>query len=110
MIIVAVILAANGNYTLFWIFGGIAALALVCAAFGKGGGKAVSRERPRIRIDHPHAISDDEYECTVCGRRFSADTMVCPHCGVRFTESKTDYEEFDGEEDEMEAWDEEEGW
>ena len=72
--------------------------------------KGATGGRPRVRVDHPHIISNDEYECTVCGRRFDRDTMSCPHCGVRFTDRKTDYEEFDDEEDEMEAWDEEDGW
>ena len=35
--------------------------------------------------------------------------IACPSCGARFTCSKEDYEEFDEEEDELEAWDEEEG-
>ena len=35
--------------------------------------------------------------------------MVCPYCGSRFTEMVTDEEEFDFEEDELEAWDEEDG-
>ncbi len=63
-----------------------------------------------IRINHPHIISEDEYECGVCGRRFTGEPDSCPYCGAGFTGSVTDYEEFDDEEDEMEAWDEEDGW
>ena len=66
-----------------------------------------SSERPRIRIAHPHYIDDDEYECTICGRRFDRNQMSCPHCGVRFTEAKTDYREYEEEEDEEDYWDEE---
>ena len=111
LVLIAIVLAAKGDYTLFWIFGGILAVSLLCGLFGrKGGSSAGSQGRPRVRVDHPHIISNDEYECTVCGRRFDRDTMSCPHCGVRFTDRKTDYEEFDDEEDEMEAWDEEDGW
>ncbi len=110
LVVIALVLAAKGDGTMLWILGGIAAVGLLCALFGgKGGSSAASGERPRVRIDHPHVVSGDEYECTVCGRRFDRDTMTCPHCGVRFTDRKTDYEEFDDEEDEMEAWDEEEG-
>ena len=68
-----------------------------------------SSGRPRVRIDHPHLIDSDDYECSICGRRFSRNQMSCPYCGVRFTDTKEDYEEFDEEEDEWDAWDEEEG-
>ena len=68
-----------------------------------------SSERPRIRIAHPHYIDDDDYECTICGRRFEHNQMSCPHCGVRFTETKEDYEEYEEEEDELDYWDEEDG-
>jgi len=40
---------------------------------------------------------------------FRGKSSVCPSCGARFTGSKEDYEEFDEEEDELEAWDEEDG-
>lgn len=43
------------------------------------------------------------------GKRFRGKSSVCPACGARFAGSKEDYEEFDEEEDELEAWDEEEG-
>ena len=33
--------------------------------------------------------------------------MTCPHCGARFGGRVTDEEEFDEEEEELEAWDEE---
>ena len=72
--------------------------------------RPASAERPRTRIDHPHVLSPDEYECAICGTRFGKNVMACPHCGVRFNETKTDYEEFDDEEDEVAAWEEEEGW
>lgn len=36
--------------------------------------------------------------------------MVCPHCGARFTGRVTDHEEFDDEEEELETWDEEDGF
>ena len=75
---------------------------------GKGSKSTSSKGQP-VRIDHPHVISDDESECSVCGKRFRGKRSVCPSCGARFANSKEDYEEFDEEEDELEAWDEEEG-
>ena len=55
-------------------------------------------------------IGDDDYECSVCHRRFLKNVMVCPYCGARFEKREQDDEEFIFEEDEMEAWDEEDGW
>ena len=108
LIIIAVALAAGGDYTLCWIFGGLAALALIASLFGKGNGRTGSPERPGTRIDIPHYCDPDEHVCTVCGTRFEADTMTCPHCGVRFNVVKTDEGAFLEEEDEWEAWEEEE--
>ena len=54
-------------------------------------------------------IDDDDYECSVCHRRFRRGGMVCPYCGARFSGRVTDEAEFDEEEDELEAWDEEDG-
>ena len=78
----------------------------------KSKGAPASRERPRLRIDHPHVIAADEYECAICGRRFSRNTMSCPYCGVRFNGITTDDTEFLMEEDEIEfrEEEEEEGW
>ena len=41
--------------------------------------------------------------------RFRKDQMACPYCGARFNGRVTDEEEFIFEEDELEAWDEEDG-
>lgn len=103
---------ATDTATALWVIGGVAAIALLSSlAGGKNGTRrAAPAERPRTRIDHPHVLSPDEYECAICGTRFGKDVMACPHCGVRFNEKKTDYEEFDDEEDEVAAWEEEEGW
>ncbi len=60
-----------------------------------------------VRIDRPHVIDDDDYECSACHRRFRKNTMTCPYCGARFTGQIEDTEEWDEEEDELEAWDEE---
>ena len=62
-----------------------------------------------IRIRIPHLIEDDEYRCNSCGARFWQDTRICPSCGVVFTGTVTDDEEYEDEEEEMEAWDEEDG-
>ena len=61
------------------------------------------------RIDRLHVIDPDDYECSVCKRRFRKDQMVCPYCRVRFSVRVTDDEDFVYEEDELEAWDEEDG-
>lgn len=61
LILIAIILAAKGDYTLFWIFGGIVVLVLICSVFGKGKAPSASRERPRTRIDIPHYYDADEY-------------------------------------------------
>ena len=151
LIIIMIVLAAKGDYTLLWILGGILVLGIICSAFGKGrsslsgsrkwsgarldpshysGAKRYGYSssgtrasyasyddedeepvrRKGIRIEHPHAIDDTDYECSVCGRRFDREVGNCPFCGAVFSGKKTDYEEFDFEEDELEDWDEEEGW
>ena len=110
LIIIIIFLAANGDYTLLWIAGGGFVLILVASLFsGIGGKKTVSHERPRVRIDHPHYMTEDESECTICGRRIPAYASSCPNCGVRFNASREDEDEWDEEFDEECAWDEEEG-
>ena len=84
----------------------VAVVLLGLLSGGKSRGGAGGK---RARIDHPHVIDPDDYECPVCGARFEKDVMTCPRCGARFTGKTTDTEEFDEEEDEMEAWDEEDG-
>ena len=106
LIIIAIVLAANGDYIFFWILGGIVVLAIIGSVFGKSGNSSSSHERPRTRIDIPHYYDVDEYVCTICGTRFNTDTMTCPHCGVRFNNTKTDDRAFIEEEDEEEWWDE----
>ena len=93
---------------IIWIVIGVIILAALSSGKGKSS-KPVSSKGQPLRIDHPHVISDDESECSVCGKRFRGKHSVCPSCGARFTCSKEDYEEFDEEEDELEAWDEEDG-
>lgn len=88
-----------------WIIVAVAVL----AAFAGGGKNGNKGKGGKARIDHPHIITDDEYECPACGRRTGKKSPVCPFCGLRFEGTKTDYTEFDEEEDELEAWDEEDG-
>ena len=78
---------------------------------GKNGKKRSSgfSGRPRVRIDHPHYISDDESECSVCGARFPGKESICPRCGAHFDSSKTDEEEWEEEFDEECDMDEEDG-
>ena len=86
-----------------WIVIGI----VILAACSGGGKKKVSRNSP-IRIDRPHVIDPDEYECSVCHFRFRKNSMVCPHCGTRFAGRTTDDRAYMFEVDELEAWEEEE--
>ena len=86
-----------------WIVIGLALLLGIANGTGRnrtGGGPH--------RIDRPHVIDPDDYECSVCHRRTKRKTGVCPFCGARFTGSVVDEEEFIFEEDELESWDEEE--
>ena len=85
----------------------IAAVWSLIASVGIGGKKTVNRGPHRV--DRPHVIDPDDYECSVCHRRFRKDQMVCPYCRTRFSGRVTDDEEFLEEEDELEAWDEEDG-
>ncbi len=99
-----------GEPVLWWT-GGIILLLVIICVFGKGKGRAsASGERPRPRIEYPHYMTEDEYECGICGHRFDKPYASCPHCGVLFNCKETDEEEWDEEFDEECAWDEEEGW
>jgi len=93
--------------TAVWIVMGVIILAAISGSRRKGRKSVDSKGQP-FRIDHPHVISGDESECSVCGKRFRGKRSACPACGVRFENSKVDDEEFDEEEDELEAWEEEE--
>ena len=88
----------------FWIVIGVVILA-ACS----GGGKKNTARKGLYRIDRPHVIDQDDYECSVCHRRFRKNQMACPYCGARFNERVTNEEEFILEEDELESWDEEDG-
>ena len=89
-----------------WIL--IAAAVIAVLSGGKNGRKT-GQKNSTERIDHPHVITDDEYECPACGARFARQFMTCPRCGLRFSGTRTDYTELDEEEEELEAWDEEDG-
>ena len=86
-------------------------LAVICFVLFSGGtkGDRKSASGEPVRIDHPHVIERTDYECSVCHRRFRQDVMVCPKCGTQFSGRVTDEEEWYEEEDELEAWDEEDG-
>lgn len=114
LIIIMIYWLATDTTTALWVIGGVIVLAIIGSLLdGINGNKKNSTSgisgKPRIRIDHPHLIESSDYECTICGRRFGRNQMSCPYCGVRFTGTKEDFEEFDEEEDEWAAWDEEEG-
>ena len=88
-----------------WIVLGVIALG---ALFGGNKRDDRSSKEP-VRIDHPHVIEDDDYECSVCHRRFRKAGMVCPYCGVSVSGRVVDEEESEDEADELDAWDEEDG-
>ena len=102
LIIIIVILAVQGDYTSLYIFAGIFALAGIAEMISGGKrntGKKEPLERPRTKIHHPRYYEDDEYECGICGTRFSRDANACPHCGVHFNQTETNWEAFDDEEE-----------
>ena len=113
LIIIALVLAAKGDYTFFWLFGGIFVLGLLGSLCGGNSGKtSARRERPRTRICIPGYEHPDYYRCAICGSGFSTKSMTCPHCGVRFNNTKTDERAFIAEEefdDWMDEMDEEDG-
>ena len=110
LIIIALVMIANGEGgTVLWIGVVILALIVLDALFPGKKGAGKTYERPRTRIYHPHVVEEDDYECGICGYRFSKADSSCPHCGVRFNCAVTDEEEYDEEEDELEDM-EEEGW
>ena len=108
------LLVRLGWSAVWWILGFVAVLIVVrilVAMTEKGNGTTAgqSPERPRTRIDHLHYLSDDDYECSICGTRFSSDLDRCPHCGVIFNDTEVDEEEFEEELEEemdMDDWDE----
>ncbi|MBO7663745.1 MAG: hypothetical protein J6U01_10275 [Clostridia bacterium] len=91
-----------------WVIIG-AALVLGLLSGGSKGSRRKPENRDPVRIDHPHVIEDTDYECSACHKRFRGNTMTCPYCGARFTGRTEDTEEWEEEEDELEAWDEEDG-
>lgn len=82
-----------------WILIGAVLLALFSG--GKAKRTPSSHAQP-FRVDHPHYLSDDESECSVCGARFPDKVMVCPKCGAVFGTATTDDTEFI---EEMEIYD-----
>lgn len=92
-----------------WVIIGVAVVLGLLSGGSKKGDSKPKTSGSSIRIDHPHVIEDDDYECSACRKRFRKNVMVCPYCGTRFYGWKEDTEEWDEEEDELEAWDEEDG-
>ncbi len=83
-----------------WI---IICIVILAACFsGKGNRKACGSRGEPTRIDHPHYIDVDDYECSVCGARFRKKGMVCPKCGARFQKTMENENEFI---EEMVIWD-----
>ena len=103
LIFIAVVLAARGDFTLFWVFAGMTARVLVGSLTGTAKARPARKERARTRVEIPHYYDPVEYACSVCGARFHDDTMACPHCGVRFNHTETDETAFI-EEEEFEDW------
>ena len=98
---IVLIVTGEGNIVL-WGVGMIAALFIAASVGARFAGRAGSSEKPRTRIERPHYISEDEYECGICGKRFDSPLSACPYCGVRFNRTETDEREYDDElEEEM---------
>ena len=95
--------------TVLWIAIGVVVIAICCSGKKSTSTNNSGSQKKVLRIDHPHYYDVDEYECSICGARFRKQSMVCPHCGTRFTETKEDDTEFEEEMMEEEDWDEEEG-
>ena len=87
--------------TAVWIVIGLVILAACAGGSGRNGKRSGTQEKP-TRIDHPHYIDTDDYECSVCGARFRKKGMVCPKCGAQFAGTKEDDGEFI---EEMVIWD-----
>ena len=90
-----------------WVI--IGAVIVLCLLSGGNKSNKKSETDGSIRIDHPHVVDDDDFECSVCHKRFRRNTMICPFCGARFTAQIEDLEEKEEEEEELDAWDEEDG-
>ena len=60
---------------MIWIILIILAVLLITGSGSKGNR---NRKTTPYRIDHPHYITDDESECSVCGTRFSKKLSSCP--------------------------------
>ena len=86
----------------FWIIVFILAVLLIAGAGGKDNKR---RQSKPYRIDHPHYITEDESECSVCGARFSKKLSSCPKCGAVFESAEKDEREWDEEFDEECDWD-----
>ena len=86
----------------FWIVIGLLAVLLLSSGNKKTGKSSSSRKNDK-RIDHLHYMDLDEYQCPNCKARFRKNVMTCPKCGMQFTGTVTDDEEFI---EEMEVWEE----
>ena len=91
-----------------WVIIGVA-IVLGLLSGGNKSNQRKSNTSGHARIDHPHVIDDEDYECSACHKRFRKNMMVCPYCSTHFTRRIENTEEWDEEEDELEAWDEEDG-
>ena len=101
-LLILVVIVANHWNTALWIFLIASALLLIAALSGNnqpkkaGGGKT-------SRIEKLHYMDLDEYQCPNCKARFRKNVMTCPKCGMQFTGTTVDDEEFI---EEMEIWEE----
>ena len=83
-----------------WIAIGAGAVILAALAGSTAGNKSRPAEKKGpYRIDRPHAEDPDDFECSVCHRRFRKNVMVCPLCGARFAGRVKDNRELEDEEE-----------
>ena len=92
-----------------WVVIAIAVVLVLLVAVAGRSKQTEDRQAGPFRIDHPHYMTDDESECSVCYARFRYKASNCPRCGARFEFVKSDEEEWDEEFEEECEWDEEEG-
>ncbi len=88
-----------------WIWAVLGFLAVLLLGNAGKSRKKDDQSADARRIDHPHYMDPDEYECPECGARFRKNVMTCPKCGKQFAGTREDDGEFL---EEMDFWEEDE--
>ena len=91
----------------FWIIFCSVLIAVCCTIIKELRRFTPGSRKAARRIDHTHYLDNTVYECSACGTRFREKSMVCPHCGVHFTDTEEDDTDLWLEMDEIMEWDDE---